>query len=92
MQAQAQGGIPACTEADTPTLHLPSATPSRWLLLQAVRILLECILVFQIDYFMIIPGLFEYLSENVILTLQYFDLALEGLVFMLHGLFGPVIN
>ena len=41
---------------------------------------------------MIIPGLFEYLSENVILTLQYFDLALEGLVFMLHGLFDPVIN
>ena len=29
--------IPACTEVDPP--------PSRWLLLQAVRILLECILV-----------------------------------------------
>ena len=31
--------IPACTEADTPP------PPSRWLLLRAVRILLECILV-----------------------------------------------
>ena len=33
------GGVPACTEADTPR------PPSRWLLLRAVRILLECILV-----------------------------------------------
>ena len=33
----ARGCTPACTEADTP--------PSRWLLLRAVRILLECILV-----------------------------------------------
>ena len=35
---QGVGGIPACTEADTPL-------PSRWLLLWAVCILLECILI-----------------------------------------------
>ena len=36
------GGIPACTEADTP--------PSRRLLLRAVHILLECFLVFQFGF------------------------------------------
>ena len=42
LQAHTQGGecVPACTEADPPT-------PSRQLLLRAVRILLECILVFH---------------------------------------------
>ena len=38
LQAHTQGSIPACTEADP---------PPQWLLLRAVRILLECILVFQ---------------------------------------------
>ena len=36
VEAQAQGCIPVCTEADT---------PSRRLMLRAVRILLECIVV-----------------------------------------------
>ena len=36
LQDHTQGGIPVCPEADT---------PSRWLLLQAVCILLECLLV-----------------------------------------------
>ena len=38
LQVHTQGCIPACTEADT---H----PPCRWLLLRAVRILLQCILV-----------------------------------------------
>ena len=38
LQVHTQGCIPACTEADT-------YPPCRWLLLRAVRILLQCILV-----------------------------------------------
>ena len=41
VQAQAWGCIPACTETDT---------PSRRLLLRAVRILLECILVLHVNF------------------------------------------
>ena len=43
LQAHTQGGVPACTEADTPP-------PSRRLLPQVLRILLECILVTQSYY------------------------------------------
>ena len=43
LQAHTQGGVPACTEADTPP-------PSRWLLPRVLRILLECILVTQSYY------------------------------------------
>ena len=41
------GCIPACNEADT---------PSRWLLLRAVRILLECILVWFVHLWRYLPG------------------------------------